>query len=844
MPARKRLRVKPAETRPNPTFKALSEAEGRRTTLPVIMRRIWGALAAIVLATSLAINAASASDTLPPAAWPNSSTVQPSIDGWPNALRISGDDRYQTGLSASLMLRGSGGATSYPYGSSNPATPSGWWGLATCPRSIIIAAGDNPADALVASSLSDPTGLSSEPYLQRSAAADPLFDPVGGFQKVDTDFAPILITRSARQGATALDLATRLAVQDLRNGGCSTARQAIIVGGAASIPTSVDTELVSIGYEQVFRVAGSSRYDTAKVVAESLGTAVAPGTPTPTACFDPSTDDGNARMKFYANSVVEYRESAQQCRLLSRTVVVADGLTGVDALAAGWWTSFWQVPILLHNGTDTLPSATAQALQTLRAENVIVLGGTSRISASVLDQIASASNGASVIRIAGSDRYATSVEMAQKLGGWWPTGKGADFAGSMVCIAASSGGAAGSPGTGWADALSAGPWCARANGAAGNPRTPVRALPPTSGGSPTISAVVAPLIRPAHDAVPVLLVPAGGSGLPTSVADLLGGSFATSSLWCDSTLAPSGCLAPGFGIVFGGTATVANSLVDAVSRVLGGSTAPGLGERTPRLDSVFVTALDMSPVYDDPTAVSPASGLFRVCVNRGDYANARWIAAGSASMDVMMRGRYLSDADGVARNPAVGSPVCVGAPSGSGNSLVSRAFSLAGPASAPLSVSFPASSRFFFSSTVSATAPQSSDGVLSELDVSSGGATTWTFASESSPMATSRGVSSPVLSSTLSLTLVRGANSALVIGPDSFTGTFTLFTAQGSVSGSISGEGVLTGGTWRLRGTISFDGGSWNATQGRGGFVADISVGSPGTLADDSVSWRLDGVLG
>ncbi|MBU3718766.1 MAG: hypothetical protein FGM45_10745, partial [Actinobacteria bacterium] len=294
------------------------------------MRRMAAAFLAIVLFATVAPVGPTFAETPSPSAWPNTSAIKPSIDGWPHALRIFGSDRYQTGFSASLMMRGAGGAASYPFGSPDPATPAGWWGLGTCPRSIIIAAGDNPADALVASSLSDPTGQSTEPYMQRSAAADPLFDPVGGFQRVDTDFAPILITKSSRQGATSLDLATRLAAQDLRSGGCTTARQAIIVGGPSSIPSSVDTELVSIGYEQVFRVAGSSRYDTAKLVAESLGTAVAPGSPTPTTCFDPLTDDGSARMKFYANSVVEFRESSQQCRLLSRTVVIADGLTGVD----------------------------------------------------------------------------------------------------------------------------------------------------------------------------------------------------------------------------------------------------------------------------------------------------------------------------------------------------------------------------------------------------------------------------------------------------------------------------------------------------------------------------------
>jgi len=809
------------------------------------MRRTASFLFATLLLGLLASPSPSAAETLSPSAWPNTSTTQPSIDGWPHALRIFGADRYQTGLSAALMLRGAGGASSYPYGSPDPATASGWWGLGTCPRSIIIAAADNPADALVASSLSDPTGQSSEPRLQRSAAADPLFDPVGGFQKVDTDFAPILITRSARQGATSLDLATRLAAQDLRSGGCTTARQAIIVGGTSSIPSSVDTELVAIGYEQVFRVAGASRYDTAKLVAESLGTAVAPGSPTPTTCFDPLTDDGNARVKFYANSVVEIRESSQQCRLLSRTVVLADGLTGVDALAAGWWTSFWQVPILLHNGTDMLPTATTQALQTLQVDNVIVLGGTARISDAAVAQVSSSTNGANVVRVAGTDRYATSVEMARTFGGWFATGRGTEFAGSMVCIAASSVGTATTPGTGWADALSAGPWCARASGAAANPKTPVRALTPTTGRSPTISATVAPVARPGHDAVPVLLVPAGGPSLPASVEGLLGSAFDPSDNWCTSVAAASGCLAPGFAMVFGGAASVADGQVDAVSRLVSGGSASANTERSPRLDGAFVTRLDMSPVFDDPAGVSPGSGADRVCVDRAGYSGARWLlvagATTSASADVMTRGRYASDADGMTRSPGRGSPVCVAVSVGVANTASSRAVSLAGPVSSTVSFPLLAVNRFTLSSTISATSPQSSSGVLSELDTSAGGTTNWTFASSAAVSATSRGVSSPLSSSTVVLSLTRGTNTATQTAADTFTGTFTLVSALGTVTGTLSGEAILSGGVWRLRGRAVFGAGSWTVTSGSGGFSADIATLGPGTLADDSVVWRLDG---
>jgi hypothetical protein len=41
----------------------------------------------------------------------------------------------------------------------------------------------------------------------------------------------------------------------------------------------------------------------------------------------------------------------------------------------------------------------------------------------------------------------------------------------------------------------------------------------------------------------------------------------------------------------------------------------------------------------------------------------------------------------------------------------------------------------------------------------------------------------------------------------------------------------------------SFGAGTWNATGGAGGFSADLAVAEAGTLADDSVQWRLDGTL-
>ncbi|MFM8528388.1 MAG: cell wall-binding repeat-containing protein, partial [Ilumatobacteraceae bacterium] len=481
------------------------------------MRRALSIVLLVVAAVWLPSSPVTAIDTPPPAAWPSNDSVRPRIEAGPHSLRFYGDNRYQTALAATLLLRGSGSADSYPFGNPDPATSRGWWGLGTCPRSIIVVAGDNPADALAANTLSDPTGSSTEPYLQRSAAADPLFFPPGGFARVDTDFAPVLTTTSARDGATQLDIATRLAAQDLSRGGCNTAKQAIIVGGVRAIASTVEAELVSIGYDEVFRVAGSSRYQTARLVAEALGTAAVPGSPARTSCIDCSSRNG-ARTSFYANSVIEYRESVDSCRVLGRTVVLADGADGIDALASGWWTSYWQVPILLTNGTSALPVQTREALLTLDVDTLIVLGGEARIPQQVVDHAMELTGASTQIRVAGDDRYATSVEMARRFGGWWSTGNFADASGSALCVAASSGG---SGGAGWPDALSAGPWCARMAVARASLGAPARAVAPIDGGSGAISTSAVDGGLASHRMSPMVLVPSGSTPLPASVAGAL-----------------------------------------------------------------------------------------------------------------------------------------------------------------------------------------------------------------------------------------------------------------------------------------------------------------------------------
>ena len=811
---------------------------GRRT------HRVLWALGAAGLAASAIPGAgvnAEGDDALPPSQWPSSSLVTARLEGWPNAVRYSGNDRYQTNLAVELGLRGTG---DYPFdtpdrssgGVSVLATAQDWWGAGTCPRAIIVVTGDNPADSLGASALSDPSHQSLEPLLQRTAAADPLFDPIGGFARVDTDSAPILITASARSGATSLTPATRIAANDLRRGGCTTARQAIIVGGTSAVPAGVDAELLSLGYREVFRVAGTDRYDTAARIAQSLGTSPAPGGIL--TCDDPDTTDGSTRQPFYANAVVELRESATSCRLLSRTVVLADGVTGADALAAGWWTGFWQVPVLLHDGTGALPRVTVDALLTMAVSNVIVLGGTSRISDEVATEAKNMAGATELVRIAGTDRYDTSVQMAKLLGGWWPTGNAADFEASMVCLASSNGN--GTSATGWPDALGAGPFCGAISGAASNPGAPTRALPSPSGISPVQTPELA--LRPAHDAVPILLVPTGSHTLPTSVGHLLSGAFTSAGNWCSSTVAQASCSWPGFVVGFGGEAVLSSQALSAASLLVGGGSGQ-LGTMAPsQTEAPWFTTLEMAPVFDDVR-----TGTARVCARRGSYNDARWLAAyddglgqhSVGSIDIMIRRRYLVDPDEIGRTPFTGAPVC--ASFNPSTTVASARFVGIGGRVAPLrTYGVSPANRFILAAPFSAGPPTATAGTVSDVTEADGSSTSLTFTTSGSGSATSRGAAAAVTSTLLTIDLYRPNGG---VGPVTFAAAWSITTASGTVTGTAEGEALFVDGGWHLRGRSLFSGGTWNIASGMGGFSADLAVNTMGTSADDAITWQVDGVV-
>jgi len=138
----------------------------------------------------------------------------------------------------------------------------------------------------------------------------------------------------------------------------------IILGGTAVVPDSVASELEAYG--RVKRFAGSDRYETAAVV---------------------------ARQWVYPTSVYVTTGSN-----------FPDALSGVAAAGR-------ESNAILLVTKDSIPRVVAKELDRLDPHTIRVLGGESAISAAVFEELKRYSHNA--VRLAGSDRYGTSVAISQ-----------------------------------------------------------------------------------------------------------------------------------------------------------------------------------------------------------------------------------------------------------------------------------------------------------------------------------------------------------------------------------------------------------------------------------------------
>ncbi|HUG83397.1 MAG TPA: septal ring lytic transglycosylase RlpA family protein [Euzebya sp.] len=176
--------------------------------------------------------------------------------------------------------------------------------------------------------------------------------------------APLLLTAADRLPQSVADELARLRVSTVW-----------ILGGEGAVSGEIEDALRALGFN-TRRLAGSSRYETAREIAEAAGP--------------------------------------------SRTgeVVLALGEHGnpdrawPDAVASGALAATPdRIPTVLTR-PDALPEATEEALEDLQAREVIILGGSTAIAPAVEDRLIEL--GYATRRVAGGSRYDTSVALAEE----------------------------------------------------------------------------------------------------------------------------------------------------------------------------------------------------------------------------------------------------------------------------------------------------------------------------------------------------------------------------------------------------------------------------------------------
>lgn len=186
------------------------------------------------------------------------------------------------------------------------------------------------------------------------------------------------------------------------------ANQAVLLGGENALTQQVADRGLAVD-----RVAGPSRFHTAAEIADQL-----PATSTAYVVQGASNDPGRG---------------------------------WPDAVAVSGLAAFHQRPVLLTL-PDRLPESTRQALADhhitdVHITDVVVVGGTSAVSDDIVDELTA--EGLDVDRIAGSTRYATSLELADH------ALDTSDLTAESVWLAT---------GRNWPDSLAAGPASAAQSG--------------------------------------------------------------------------------------------------------------------------------------------------------------------------------------------------------------------------------------------------------------------------------------------------------------------------------------------------------------------------------------------
>ncbi|MGI9016662.1 MAG: cell wall-binding repeat-containing protein [Euzebya sp.] len=220
-----------------------------------------------------------------------------------------------------------------------------------CPLTVDRVAGDNRIATAVALSR---TAFSQGTDTVVVASARGYADALSGASLAGSLDAPLLLSEPGGAPPLLREEVARLGASEV-----------VLLGGTSALGPAVEQDLAAVqGVQQVRRIAGAGRAETAAMIAAEVG---------------------------------------GERAFLVRGFGPDQADPWADALAAGAWSATVGIPVLLTD-IDDLPPATAQALE--GRSQAIILGGTAVVSDGVANQ-ARAIVG-NLVRVAGTNRYDTS----------------------------------------------------------------------------------------------------------------------------------------------------------------------------------------------------------------------------------------------------------------------------------------------------------------------------------------------------------------------------------------------------------------------------------------------------
>ncbi len=200
------------------------------------------------------------------------------------------------------------------------------------------------------------------------ASGESLVDAAAAAGLAASEVAPVLLTPPGR-----LQRAVENFIVD------EFVSEVFIVGGLTSVSQAVEDAITALApVRTVTRLAGANRYGTAVAVANEIGT---PGV---------------------------YCDTGQVAALL---INVNSSFS--DVIAAGPLAYSLELPILL-TPANALPASVADYLTDAEIERVVIVGGTTAVSAAVVADVNEAGV-EDVVRISGANRYDTALEIRQAL---------------------------------------------------------------------------------------------------------------------------------------------------------------------------------------------------------------------------------------------------------------------------------------------------------------------------------------------------------------------------------------------------------------------------------------------